>query len=339
MSPLRQRKEWETMDDRSKLYEIKNLKKYFKVGRKSYLKALDDISFDIYKGETVGLVGESGCGKTTCGRICLGLYSKTGGNVLYRGKDVHAMTGAEKKAFKKSAQIVFQDPYSSLDPRMLVADIVAEGIDIHGLCKNRKERMERVYHYLSEVGLDESHASRFAHEFSGGQRQRIGIARALAVEPEFIMLDEPISALDVSIQAQVVNLLIRLQKEKDLTYLFVAHDLAMVKHISDRIVVMYLGTIMEIASSARLYANPIHPYTQSLIAAIPIPDPELEKERQMSVMQLMGEAINTANIGNGCRFRNRCPYATEICGEALPEMKEVEPGHFTACHNLERVQG
>lgn len=326
------------MDELSKLYEIKHLKKYFKAGRKSYLKALDDISFDIYEGETVGLVGESGCGKTTCGRICLGLYSKTGGEVLYRGKDVHAMSGAEKKAFKKSAQIVFQDPYSSLDPRMTVADIVAEGIDIHGLCKNKKERMERVYHHLGEVGLNESHAGRFVHEFSGGQRQRIGIARALAVEPEFIMLDEPISSLDVSIQAQVVNLLIRLQREKELTYLFVAHDLAMVKHISDRIVVMYLGTIMEIASSGQLYANPVHPYTQSLISAIPIPDPELEKQRQISRLQLKGEAINAVNAGNGCRFRDRCPYASDICGNTMPEMKEVEPGHFAACHNLGSIR-
>ena len=222
--------------EKKPLVQVKNLKKYFNTGHKEVVKALDNVSFDIYEGETVGLVGESGCGKTTCGRIILGLYDKTDGQVLYRGKDVHRMSRSEKYAFKKNAQIVFQDPYSSLDPRMTVADIIAEGIDIHHLAKDRKERLQKIYYYLNAVGLNESHASRFVHEFSGGQRQRIGIARALAVEPEFIMLDEPISALDVSIQAQVVNLLIKLQKEKGLTYLFVAHDLAMVKHISDRIV-------------------------------------------------------------------------------------------------------
>lgn len=320
--------------EKKPLVQVKNLKKYFNTGHKEVVKALDNVSFDIYEGETVGLVGESGCGKTTCGRIILGLYDKTDGQVLYRGKDVHRMSRSEKYAFKKNAQIVFQDPYSSLDPRMTVADIIAEGIDIHHLAKDRKERLQKIYYYLNAVGLNESHASRFVHEFSGGQRQRIGIARALAVEPEFIMLDEPISALDVSIQAQVVNLLIKLQKEKGLTYLFVAHDLAMVKHISDRIVVMYLGTVVETASSEALYAKPLHPYTQALISAIPIPDPELERKRAEETVQ--GEAT-VAGATEGCRFRTRCKFATERCAKEMPELREVEPGHFAACHNLEQV--
>lgn len=322
--------------EKKPLVQVKNLKKYFNTGHKEVVKALDNVSFDIYEGETVGLVGESGCGKTTCGRIILGLYDKTDGQVLYRGKDVHQMSRSEKYAFKKQAQIVFQDPYSSLDPRMTVADIIAEGIDIHHLAKDRKERLQKIYYYLNAVGLNESHASRFVHEFSGGQRQRIGIARALAVEPEFIMLDEPISALDVSIQAQVVNLLIKLQKEKGLTYLFVAHDLAMVKHISDRIVVMYLGTVVETASSEALYAKPLHPYTQALISAIPIPDPELERKRAAETVQ--GEAT-VAGATEGCRFRTRCKFATERCAHEMPELCEVEPGHFAACHNLEQMGG
>ena len=320
--------------EKKPLVQVKNLKKYFNTGHKEVVKALDNVSFDIDEGETVGLVGESGCGKTTCGRIILGLYDKTDGQVLYRGKDVHRMSRSEKYAFKKNAQIVFQDPYSSLDPRMTVADIIAEGIDIHHLAKDRKERLQKIYYYLNAVGLNESHASRFVHEFSGGQRQRIGIARALAVEPEFIMLDEPISALDVSIQAQVVNLLIKLQKEKGLTYLFVAHDLAMVKHISDRIVVMYLGTVVETASSEALYAKPLHPYTQALISAIPIPDPELERKRAEETVQ--GEAT-VAGATEGCRFRTRCKFATERCAREMPELREVEPGHFAACHNLDQV--
>ena len=320
--------------EKKPLVQVKNLKKYFNTGHKEVVKALDNVSFDIYEGETVGLVGESGCGKTTCGRIILGLYDKTDGQVLYRGKDVHQMSRSEKYAFKKQAQIVFQDPYSSLDPRMTVADIIAEGIDIHHLARDRKERLQKIYYYLNAVGLNESHASRFVHEFSGGQRQRIGIARALAVEPEFIMLDEPISALDVSIQAQVVNLLIQLQKEKGLTYLFVAHDLAMVKHISDRIVVMYLGTVVETASSEALYAKPLHPYTQALISAIPIPDPELERKREAETVQ--GEAT-VAGAAEGCRFRTRCKFATERCAHEMPELREVEPGHFAACHNLEHI--
>ncbi len=322
--------------ERKPLVEVKELKKYFSVGHKEVVKALDGVSFEIYQGETVGLVGESGCGKTTCGRIILGLYDKTDGQVLYRGRDVQAMSRSEQYAFKKNAQIVFQDSYSSLDPRMTVADIIAEGIDVHHLARDRQDRLQKIYYYLNAVGLNESHASRFVHEFSGGQRQRIGIARALAVEPEFIMLDEPISALDVSIQAQVVNLLVQLQKEKGLTYLFVAHDLAMVKHISDRIVVMYLGTVVETAASEALYARPLHPYTQALISAIPIPDPE--KERLRAARTIQGEAT-VAAAAEGCRFRTRCRYATEQCAREMPELREIEPGHFAACHNLNVVNG
>lgn len=315
------------------LIQVQHLKKYFQSSRKSVVKALDDVSFDIYQGETLGLVGESGCGKTTCGRTILGLYKKTDGHVYYRGKDVHEMNREERYEFQKNAQIVFQDPYSSLDPRMTVADIVAEGIDVHHLAKNKQERLDKVYYYLNAVGLNESHAARFAHEFSGGQRQRIGIARALAVEPEFIMLDEPISALDVSIQAQIVNLLIKLQKENGLTYLFVAHDLAMVRHISDRIVVMYLGTVVESAPSNELYDSPLHPYTRSLISAIPIPDPRLEHARKTE--PLSGEAIGAVGNVKGCRFRDRCPNAVDRCAEEAPVLREIRPGHKAACHILE----
>lgn len=259
------------------------------------------------------MVGESGCGKTTCGRTCIGLYDKTSGQVLYKGKDVHQLKGAEKIAFKKEVQMIFQDPYASLDPRMTVADIVAEGIDIHHLAKNRKEREEKIYHYLNLVGLNKEHANRFVHEFSGGQRQRIGIARALAVEPKFIVLDEPISALDVSIQAQIVNLLIKLQKEIGLTYLFVAHDLSMVKHISDRVAVMYLGNMVELTSSEDLYSKPLHPYTRALMSAIPIPDPKVEAEREKTCIHLEGEVTSPINPPEGCNFCKRCQNAMEIC--------------------------
>ena len=251
-------------NSREVVLEVKNLKKYFDINKNAVLKAVDDVSFKIHEGETLGLVGESGCGKSTCGRTAIGLYNKTEGQVFYRGKDVHTITGKDKRNFKKDVQRIFQDPYASLNPRMTVADIIAEGIDIHGLAKNKKERTEKIYHYLQLVGLNKEHASRFVHEFSGGQRQRIGIARALAVEPKFLVLDEPISALDVSIQAQIVNLLIKLQKEFGLTYLFVAHDLSMVKHISDRVAVMYLGTMVELTTSEELYDKPMHPYTQAL---------------------------------------------------------------------------
>lgn len=310
--------------------EVKNLKKYFKIGKKGILKAVDDVSFIIREGETLGLVGESGCGKTTCGRTAIGMYSKTEGSVLYKGKDVHTLTGREKKVFSKEVQTIFQDPYASLNPRMTVGDIIAEGIDIHGLAKNSKERIEKINELLKLVGLNKEHANRFVHEFSGGQRQRIGIARALAVEPKFIMCDEPISALDVSIQAQIVNLLMNLQKEMGLTYLFIAHDLSMVKHISDRVAVMYLGVMAELTESKELYKNPLHPYTQALLSAIPIPDPYVERARQRIMLE--GDVPSPINPPPGCRFRKRCKYATPRCAEETPVLKEVAPNHFVACH-------
>lgn len=312
------------------IIEVKNLKKYFKVGKKDILKAVDDVSFCIREGETLGLVGESGCGKTTCGRTVVGMYGKTEGQVFYKGKDVHSLKGKEKKAFTKDVQIIFQDPYASLDPRMTVAEIIGEGIEIHGLAKTKKEKEEKIAHLLEMVGLNKEHANRFIHEFSGGQRQRIGIARALAVEPKFIMCDEPISALDVSIQAQVANLLIKFQQEMKLTYLFIAHDLAMVKHISDRVAVMYLGSIVELAESEELYSHPLHPYTEALMSAIPIADPKVEDTRERIMLE--GDVPSPINTPPGCKFQGRCPKATEQCRCELPVLKEVRPGHFVACH-------
>lgn len=314
-----------------KLIEVKHLKKYFKVGKNAVLKAVDDVSFSIKKGETLGLVGESGCGKTTCGRTVMGLYAATGGEVLFDGVDIHKLSSQEKKKFTRRAQIIFQDPYASLNPRMTVGDIIGEGIDIHNLYTGQ-ERINRIYKLLELVGLNKEHASRFPHEFSGGQRQRIGIARALAIEPDFIVCDEPISALDVSIQAQIVNLLIKLQKELGLTYLFIAHDLSMVKHISDRVGVMYLGTMVELASSHDLYEKPLHPYTQALLSAIPIPDPETERNRQRIMLE--GEVPSPINPKPGCRFAARCRYAKPECFEVQPEFKEIEKDHFVACHLL-----
>ena len=318
------------------LLSVKHLKKYFNVGKNAVLKAVDDVSFDIYKGETLGMVGESGCGKTTCGRTCIGLYDRTDGQVLYKGKDVHRMPRKDLQHFKKEVQMVFQDPYGSLDPRMTVAEIVAEGLDIHHLAKNQQERRQRIYECLEMVGLNREHANRFVHEFSGGQRQRIGIALALAVNPEFIVLDEPISALDVSIQAQIVNLLIDLQKKMGLTYLFVAHDLSMVKHISDRIAVLYLGALVELAPAEELFANPKHPYTQALLSAIPVPDPDVEQERSKVRVHLEGELPSPINPAPGCKFCSRCRYATEACATEAPAMREVSEGHFVACRRCEK---
>ena len=316
------------------LLKVSHLQKYFRIGRSSILKAVDDVSFTISRGETLGMVGESGCGKTTCGRTCIGLYDRTGGEVTYEGIDVHHLAGSERTAFRKKAQMVFQDPYGSLDPRMVVSDIVAEGIDIHHLAANRKERQEKVYRYLELVGLNREHANRFAHEFSGGQRQRIGIARALAVEPEFIVLDEPISALDVSIQAQIVNLLTGLQEKLGLTYLFVAHDLSMVRHISDRVAVLYLGTLVELAPAKELYSRPLHPYTQALLSAIPVPDPVAELEREKSMIPLSGEVPSPLNPPEGCPFCGRCRYADSRCRTERPRLKEADAGHFTACFHV-----
>jgi oligopeptide transport system ATP-binding protein len=312
------------------ILEVKKLKKYFKLGNKEILKAVDDVSFAIKEGETLGLVGESGCGKTTCGRTAIGLYDKTDGEIFYRGKSIDGLKGKEKKQFNKEVQIIFQDPYASLNPRMTVADIISEGIDIHGIAKSKEDKDKRIYELLEHVGLNKEHANRFVHEFSGGQRQRIGIARALAVEPKFILCDEPISALDVSIQAQIANLLINLQKELGLTYLFIAHDLSMVKHISDRIAVMYLGSMVELAESEELFNNAKHPYTEALMSAIPIADPDIEENRERIMLE--GDVPSPINTPKGCKFQGRCSKCMEICKNEYPEFKEVEKGHFVACH-------
>lgn len=319
---------FENMNNAEPLVQVRHLKKYFNIGKDKVLKAVDDVSFDINKGETFGLVGESGCGKTTCGRTVLGLYEPTGGEVIFKGEIVPKGRHA-RISFLKDAQMIFQDPYASLDPRMTVGDIIAEGMNVHGLYPGAA-RQKRIHELLSIVGLNKEHANRFPHEFSGGQRQRIGIARALAVDPEFIVCDEPISALDVSIQAQVINLLIRLQKEMGLTYLFIAHDLSMVRHISDRVGVMYMGHLVEVASSEELYSNPQHVYTKALLSAIPIPDPDLERSK--TIIPLEGEVGSPINCGPGCRFKSRCKHAKDICGTVTPELQEISPKHFVACH-------
>ena len=315
--------------DRSALINVVDLKKHFIVGNKMILKAVDGITFDIYKGETLGLVGESGCGKSTAGRTIIGLYEATAGEVIFAGQSIQNMDRRERKDYTRRAQMIFQDPYASLNPRMTVTDIVGEGIDIHELYRG-EERQQRIYQLLDLVGLNREHANRFPHEFSGGQRQRIGIARALAIEPQFIVCDEPISALDVSIQAQVVNLLQDLQKQFGLTYLFIAHDLSMVKHISDRIAVMYLGAIVELAPSFDLYEKPMHPYTEALLSAVPIPDPTVERNRQRIILK--GDVPSPINPPPGCKFQARCPKCMEICKRVTPELEELEPGHFVACH-------
>ena len=317
------------------LLEVKGLKKYFTVGKKMFsrqvkhLKAVDDISFFIRRGETLGLVGESGCGKSTTGRTILKLYEPTGGQILFNGTDITNFSQKEMLPYRKHMQMIFQDPYASLNTRMTITDIIGEGIDTHKLYTG-KERQERIYSLLNKVDLKQEHANRYPHEFSGGQRQRIGIARALAVEPELIICDEPISALDVSIQAQVVNMLEDLQEEMGLTYLFIAHDLSMVKHISDRIGVMYLGQLAEVCESEELYKHPLHPYTQALLSAIPIPDPRKTRKQKRIVLQ--GDVTSPINPKNNCRFASRCPKCQAICKEQVPELREVAPGHFVACH-------
>ena len=316
-----------------KLIEIKNLKKYFPIKtsalQKSYVQAVDDVSFYINRGETLGLVGESGCGKTTLGRTVLRLHEPTEGSIIYDGKDI---TNVNMTPYRKKLQIIFQDPYASLDPRMTVGDIIGEPLDIHNMCSDKTERQERIYEMLKTVGLNTEHANRFPHEFSGGQRQRVGIARALAVDPEFIVCDEPISALDVSIQAQIVNMLEDLQESKGFTYLFIAHDLSVVKHISDRIGVMYLGHMVELTTSSDLYNNPLHPYTQTLLSAIPIADPVVSRNTKRIILQR--DIPSPVNPPSGCTFRTRCPYAMPECAERAPEFVEKEPGHFVACHNV-----
>ena len=314
------------------LVEVRNLKQYFPVktgfGKTVYLKAVDDISFTVDKGETLGLVGESGCGKTTAGRSLLRLYEPTGGEVLFDGEPV---TARNITHMRKQMQMVFQDPYSSLDPRMTVEDIIGEPLDVHHLCANRKERRERILELMSYVGLNAEHARRYAHEFSGGQRQRIGIARALAVNPKFIVCDEPVSALDVSIQAQVINMFEELQEKLGVAYLFIAHDLLVVHHISQRIAVMYLGKIVEIADADELNSHPIHPYTESLLSAVPIPDPEITRARQRIILE--GDVPSPLHRPSGCPFRTRCRYATEQCAAECPTLTDRGGDHQVACWN------
>lgn len=351
--------------EEKRLLEIQNLKQYFPVSggklfEKKVVKAVDDVSFWIQKGETLGLVGESGCGKTTTGRAILRLHEPTSGRIIYDGTTIldtgdvplyeengtpgkngntppvyGTKTAARMLPYRRKMQIVFQDPYASLDPRMTVGDIVGEAIDIHKLASNRADRQERIIEMLRRVGLNSEHANRYPHEFSGGQRQRVGIARALAVDPEFIVCDEPVSALDVSIQAQVVNMFEELQEELGLTYLFIAHDLSIVKHISNRIGVMYLGKMMELADSYELTFHSVHPYTRSLISAIPVADPELSRSSNRIV--LTGDVPSPVNPPSGCRFRTRCAYADELCAREEPVFKEVSNKHFAACHHLDKL--
>lgn len=325
------------MTDNNTLIEVKGLKKYFDINVGSFktkpLKAVDDVSFTIKKGETLGLVGESGCGKTTVGRTILHLYKPTAGEIVYKGKTIR--TKADINDFHKKATMVFQDPYSSLNPRMTVSDIIGEPLDIHKLYSDKKERQAKILELISRVGLNSEHASRYAHEFSGGQRQRIGIARSLAVNPDFIVCDEPVSALDVSVQAQIINMFSDLQEQFGLTYLFIAHDLLVVRHISDRIGVMYLGRLVELADADEIYNNPLHPYSKTLLSSVPIPDPKKAKENKRII--LSGDIPSPLNAPSGCPFRTRCPYAMSLCAEAMPEFKEVSAGHFVACHRTDEI--
>lgn len=318
------------------LLEIKNLTKHFVTQRSFFgaplatVRAVEGVSLTVEKGKTLGLVGETGCGKSTVGRTVVGLYNPTAGEVFINGENVHkTLAGPNAMSVRRKMQMIFQDPYSSLNPRMTVGDIIREPMEIHNIGTDTEQK-ERVWELLKQVGLNPEHASRFPHEFSGGQRQRVGIARALSVSPEFILCDEPISALDVSIQAQVVNLLEELQSKLGLTYIFIAHDLSMVKHISQRVAVMYLGSVAEVAPSEHLYDNPLHPYTQALLSAIPIADPKIEAQRKRILLE--GDIPSPLNPPSGCRFRTRCRRAFDRCAEEVPVLKEVEPGHQVACH-------
>ena len=319
------------------LVDVRHLKQYFNINvgwlKTKPLKAVDDVSFSIRRGETLGLVGESGCGKTTAGRSILHLYKPTAGEIVFNGMPIK--TKAEINELRKKATMVFQDPYSSLNPRMTVSDIIGEPLDIHKMYATKAERMDRILDLMDQVGLNSEHASRYAHEFSGGQRQRIGIARALALNPEFIVCDEPVSALDVSIQAQVINMFVELQEKMNLTYLFIAHDILVVRHISDRIAVMYLGKMVELADAAEIYDQPLHPYTRSLMSAVPQPDPKIAKANKRIV--LSGDIPSPLNAPSGCPFRTRCPNAVPACAEGMPEFREVKPGHFVACHRVNEL--
>ena len=327
------------MSNVENLVEVKNLKEYFNINTGLFsskpLKAVDDVSFAIRKGETLGLLGESGCGKTTVGRTLLHLYKPTAGEIWFKGKKIESSHDIIE--FRKKTAMVFQDPYSSLNPRMTVSDIIGEPLDVHKMYADKQERMEKILAMMDKVGLNSEHASRYAHEFSGGQRQRIGIARSLVTNPEFVVCDEPVSALDVSIQAQVINMFDELQDEMDLTYLFIAHDLLVVRHISDRIAVMYLGKLVELADAKEIYDHPLHPYSKSLMSAVPVPDPKVARRNQRVVLH--GDIPSPLNAPSGCPFRTRCPYACDACAESMPELKELSPGHFVACHRAEDVNG
>ena len=325
-------------EEKETILRVEHLKEYFDISTGFFstkpLKAVDDVSFEIKKGETLGLVGESGCGKTTVGRTILHLYQPTDGKVFFEGKEIK--TKEDLMQLRRKATMVFQDPYSSLNPRMTVSDIIGEPLDIHKMYKDKKERQDRILELMGHVGLNSEHAARYAHEFSGGQRQRIGIARALALNPSFIVCDEPVSALDVSIQAQVINMFDELQDKLGLTYLFIAHDLLVVKHISDRIAVMYLGKMVELAESDEIYHHPLHPYTKSLISAVPVPDPKIARANKRIALE--GDIPSPLNAPSGCPFRTRCKYATEACAESMPEFKEVSSGHFVACHRVGEIE-
>lgn len=328
------------MSENNKLVEVRHLQQYFPAGgrgkHKKFVQAVDDVSFFIRRGETLGLVGESGCGKTTVGRTLLRLYEPTDGSIIYDGEtifDKKEKIAVNMLPYRRKMQMVFQDPYASLDPRMTIGDIVGEAIDIHKLAASKQERRDRIIYLLDKVGLNSEHANRFPHEFSGGQRQRVGLARSLAVNPDFIVCDEAISALDVSVQAQIVNMLVDFQRSMGLTYLFIAHDLSMVRYISDQIAVMYLGTLVEIGSSQEVYNHPIHPYTQGLLHAVPVADPDFERSRADKDIML-GEVAGPVNPNPGCRFCTRCPHATDICRQQTPLLTDAGGGHMVACHHI-----
>lgn len=325
------------MNNNGNLLEVRNLKKYFPIKRGVVfsrhvgdVKAVDDISFNIKRGETVGLVGESGCGKSTVARVIIRLIEPTEGEIIFEGKDITKLSQNELRKIRRDMQIIFQDPYSALNPRMTVSEIISEPLEVHKAVNNNKEKQKRIQELLELVGLASYHANRYPHEFSGGQRQRIGIARALALNPKFIVADEPTSALDVSVRAQIINLMQDLQKELGLTYLFISHDLSVIRHICDRVLVMYLGKLVEIAQNEELYNSPLHPYTQALLSAVPIPDPEVAEKRKKVI--LLGDVPSPVNPPSGCRFHPRCPYVMDICSKVEPQLKEVKMKHFTACH-------